>query len=86
MDGVAHNNFRLKRIETHLGKSVTQASDAEQVQAMLWEMKTYYPNAYSIFMNPDSTDSQLIRASKKFWGYGDEGKRYQYARNIERNF
>jgi acyl-CoA-binding protein len=83
MDGVAHNNFRLKRIETHLGKSITQASDAEQVQAMLWEMKTYYKSSYAAFVNPNSTDGDLIKASKRFWGYGEEGSRYQYARNIE---
>ena len=83
MDGVAHNNFRLRRIEKHLGKSITQASDAEQVQAMLWEMKTYYKSSYAAFMNPNSTDGDLIRASKRFWGYGEEGSRYQYARNIE---
>ena len=83
MDGVAHNNFRLRRIENHLGKSIKEASDAEQVQAMLWEMKTYYKNAYASFMNPEANDAQLIAASKAFWGYGEEGKRYQYARNIE---
>ena len=34
MDGVAHNNFRLTKIEEYLGKPIAQASTAEQLQAM----------------------------------------------------
>ena len=83
MDGVAHNNFRLTRIEQHLGKPIDQASTQEQIDAMVWEMSTYYPQAYDVFMNPHATDRQLIRASKQYWGYGHEGKRYAYARSIE---
>ena len=83
MDGVAHNNFRLTRIEQHLGKPIAQASNTEQVAAMLWEMKTYYPEAYAVFMNPYATDRQLINASIQYWGYGHEGARYTYARDTE---
>ena len=79
MDGVAHNNFRLTRIEEHLGRSINQANDYEQLDAMLWEMRTYYPNSYRIFMNPQATERQLIRASREYWGYGHEGSRYQVA-------
>ena len=82
MDGVAHNNFRLTRIEQHLGKPISQASDYEQLEAMRWEMRTYYPEAYRIFNNPQSTERQLIRASRLYWGYGHEGSRYDVARSV----
>ena len=51
---------------------------------MLWEMETNYPEAYRIFMSPYSSDRDLIRASKQYWGYGHEGSRYSYARDVER--
>lgn len=75
---------RLGKIERYLGKDISKASDQEQIQAMLWEMKTYYPGAYRVFMDPNSTDQELIQASKQYWGYRDEGARYQYSQNILR--
>jgi hypothetical protein len=41
-----------------------------------------YYGAYEIFRNPRSTQRDLIRASKIFWGYGVEGDRYQQAESI----
>jgi hypothetical protein len=35
-------------------------------------------------MNPRATETQLIRASKIYWVYGDEGQRFSYARQTER--
>ena len=78
------NPARLGVIEARLGKPIDQASDAEQIDAMLWEMETNYPEAYRIFMSPYSSDRDLIRASKQYWGYGHEGSRYSYARDVER--
>ena len=82
MDGVAHNNFRLTKIENYLGKGIASASPSEQLQAMQWEMKQDYKNAYRIFMNPNATDVQLRRASREYWGYGHEGERYAYAKSL----
>lgn len=82
MDGVAHNNFRLTKIEEYLGKPIAQASTAEQLQAMKWEMQRDYPDAYRVFMNPTATDTQLRRASRQYWGYGHEGNRYSYAQSL----
>jgi hypothetical protein len=82
MDGVAHNNFRLTKIEEYLGKPIDQASTAEQLQAMKWEMQRDYPDAYRVFMNPNATDVQLRRASRMYWGYGHEGNRYSYAQQL----
>ena len=50
---------------------------------MIHELSTvpYYRKAYEIFMNPWSSDRDLKRASIIFWGYGDEGARYQYAQD-----
>jgi hypothetical protein len=70
---------RLGRIEKHLGKNIKEASDGEQINAMLWEMKTFYPNAYKVFMDSNATDSQLRKASYQYWGYGHEGPRFNYA-------
>ena len=52
------------------------------MDALLWEMKNYYPNAYKTFMNPNASEGELIAASREYWGYGHEGARYDYARNI----
>jgi hypothetical protein len=82
MDDAQRNHYRLRKIENYLGKPISQATDAEQIQAMLWEMKQRNPDAYRIFMNPQATDRQLQRASRAYWGYGHEGNRYGYSRNI----
>jgi hypothetical protein len=50
---------------------------------MVQELKDKYPEADRIFRNPRSTDRDLIRASKAYWGYGEQGDRYTYARDIE---
>jgi len=75
----ANDPSRLGKIEGYLGKNIKQASDGEQINAMLWEMKKDYPGAYKVFMDPNATDAQLVKASKEYWGYGEEGKRYEYA-------
>jgi len=73
---------RLRRIEAHLGKSITKASHAEQLAAMTWEMKQFYPDAYRVFMNPNATDSELKAASYRYWGWGELGARWKYAQNL----
>ena len=64
MDDAQRNHFRLRNIEQYLGKPITEASTSEQLQAMVWEMKKRNPSAYRAFMNPNSTDIQLRRASE----------------------
>lgn len=73
---------RLDRAEAAFGQ-VEQASTQDQLKYMLQEMRTNYPEAYKIFMNPYATDRQLMRASSLYWGYGDEGERFSYARQVE---
>lgn len=69
----SRNHWRLRRIEQYIGKDISQASHAEQLQALKWEMATHYPQSYRIFMNPNATDAQLKRASFGYWGWGEEG-------------
>ncbi len=70
---------RLGKIEKYLGKNIKEASDGEQINAMLWEMKNDYPGTYKVFMDPNSSDQQLEKASYQYWGYGEVGERYHYA-------
>ena len=83
MDDADKNHFRLRRIEERLGTPINQATDEQQIDAMIWEMKTYYPEAYSIFTNPYATERQLMDASRQYWGYGKEGSRYTTARQVQ---
>ena len=84
MDDAEKDHFRLRDIESYLGKPISKASTGEQIDAMLWEMKTtpQYQEAYEIFINPNSTDIQLRRASKRYWGYRDEGDRFAIAKEL----
>ena len=75
---------RLGKIEAYLGKDISKATHAEQLSAMMWEMKTSYKSAYRVFMNPLATDAQLRRASYQYWGYGHEGARFKYANEVLR--
>lgn len=74
---------RLDDAETALGMPITQASDAKQLDYMIEEMKNskdyYFREAYKIFMNPWSTNRQLMKASYYYFIYGDEGRRFEYA-------
>lgn len=76
------NPARLGKIENYLGKSISQASHYEQLQAMMWEMRNEYKTEYRIFMNPNATDAQLRRASENYWGYRDVGSRFTYAQQL----
>ena len=73
---------RLNNLEGAVGP-IEQSTTEQQLDYMLKEMRLKYPESYRIFMNPYATDRQLIRASKLYWGYGEEGNRYGYARDIE---
>ena len=80
---VSWNRDRITAAETYLGRPIEQSTNAEQLDYMIHELSTvpYYRKAYEIFMNPWSSDRDLKRASIIFWGYGDEGSRYQYAQD-----
>ena len=73
---------RLGRAEAYIGKPIEQATHAEQLAFMIYEMKTSYPNAYRVFRNPNATPAQLRRASYEWIGYGIEGNRYQVANEL----
>ncbi len=75
---------RLDAIEKYFGKPIEQITNAQQLDYLEYELKTFYPEADALFRNPYASERQLIRASKIYWGYGDEGSRYGYARDILR--
>jgi hypothetical protein len=81
---VSWNRGRLSALEKYYGRNIKGITEAEQLDWMIREMKTSYKEAYRIFMNPNSTDSDLRRASYRYWGYGDEGSRYKYAASLEK--
>ena len=81
-DTAASNHWRLSNIEKHLGKPISQATHAEQLAAMKWEMQKSYGWAFRIFMNPKASKADLRRASFGYWGYGDVGSRYAYAEGL----
>lgn len=75
---------RLDAIEKYFDKPIEQITNAQQLDYLEYELKTFYPEADALFRNPYATERQLIRASKMYWGYGEEGKRYRFARDILR--
>ena len=82
MDDAERNHFRLRNIESYLGKPITEATVDEQLQAMKWEMKKRNPWAYKVFTEPGFGDRALRNASFQYWGYGHEGKRFTYAQQL----
>ena len=82
---VSWNGPRLAAIQQRFGRPISEITTEQQLQYMVEELKQpQYAEANRIFRNPYSTDRQLIRASKIYWGYGEEGNRYQYSRDIEK--
>jgi hypothetical protein len=82
---VSWNQGRLAAAEKFFGKPLTQVPSNQQLDFMLNEMRTNprYQEAWRIFNNPRATETQLLRASYIYWGYGEEGNRAQYARQTE---
>ena len=83
---VSWRGQRLLQLQQEYGGTeVHYLTTEQQLQYMLKELSNpdgpYY-GAYEIFRNPRSTQRDLIRASKIFWGYGVEGDRYQQAESI----
>ena len=82
---VSWRGGRLQAIESYFGRPISEITTLEQLDYMITEMRTSYPDAYQIFMNPRASERQLRRASYAYWGYGVEGNRYGYARDAERS-
>ena len=73
---------RLGAIEEFYGKKIEEITEHEQLKWMIKEMKQSYAGAYKIFTNPKASEEDLMKASKWYWGYGEEGSRFRYATNI----
>jgi hypothetical protein len=81
---VSWNRDRLRALERRYGRNVKNITEMEQLKFMIDEMKTHYKAAYRIFMNPNSTDAELRKASYMYWGYEDVGDRFIYADKLYR--
>ena len=79
---VSWRGDRLANLEAAVGKPVQQMTVQDQLDYMMTEMKTKYPQAYATFTNPHATPRQLERASFQYWGYGEVGDRFTYAQQI----
>ena len=82
MDDAGRNHYRLRQAERHFGKTIDKVSESDQLAYMVSEMKKRNPASYRVFMNPNATEGELQRASYAYWGYGHEGARFTYARNL----
>jgi hypothetical protein len=82
MDDAQRNHYRLRQAERHFGKPIDKVPESDQLAYMVKEMQKRNPDAYRVFMNPNATEGELRRASYAYWGYGHEGARFTYARNL----
>ena len=65
----ADNPARLGQIERHFGTSIDKIPENQQLQYMVKEMKEGWPDAYRVFMNPNSASSDLKAAVRGYWGF-----------------
>lgn len=74
---------RLGRVERYFGRNIAQITETEQLNYMLnVEMKNSYPQAYAVFMNPNSNAAALKKASYQYWRFGYQGGRYSFAEQL----
>ena len=78
----ATNHWRLRAAERYFGKDIAKVSETDQLAYMVVEMKRRNPAAYRTFMNPNASEGDLKKASYAYWGYGEPGARYSYARRL----
>jgi hypothetical protein len=78
----ATNHYRLRAAEQYFGKDISKVSEADQLAYMVVEMKRRNPAAYRTFMNPNASEGDLKKASYAYWGYGEPGSRYSYAKRL----
>ena len=78
----ATNHWRLRAAERYFGKDIAKVSETDQLAYMVVEMKRRNPAAYRTFMNPNASEGDLRKASYAYWGYGEPGARYSYAKRL----
>lgn len=77
---ISWNRSRIINAEKFLGKPLETATNAEQIKWIKEELRQY--GLLDEFMNPQATEEQLKRASYKYIGWGIEGDRWKYSRQI----
>lgn len=77
---ISWNRTRITNAERFLGKPLETASNAEQVKWIKEELKQY--GLLDEFMDPNRTEEQLKSDSYKYIGWGKEGDRWAYSKQI----
>lgn len=77
---ISWNRTRIQNAEKFLGKPLEKASNAEQVKWIKEELRQY--GLLDEFMDPNRTEDQLKNDSYKYIGWGHEGDRWKYSRQI----
>jgi hypothetical protein len=77
---ISWNRSRIVNAEKFLGKPLETATNAEQIKWIKEELRQY--GLLDEFLNPNSTEDQLKRASYKYIGWGIEGDRWQQSSRI----
>ena len=83
----AGNSARLGNIERYFGgRNIAQISEQEQLQFLMHELKTSYPDSYRVFMNPNSSSADLQWATWNYirWDKQYTGNRWTVAESLIR--
>ena len=74
----AGNSARLGAIERYFGgRNIASISEPEQLQFLMHELKTSYPESHAIFMDPNASSADLQWAT---WNYIRWDKQYTGSR------
>lgn len=77
---ISWNRTRITNAERFLGKPLETASNAEQVKWIKEELRQY--GLLDEFMDPNRTEEQLKSDAYKYIGWGIEGDRWTYSKQI----
>lgn len=75
---------RLTALEQHFGRPVTQIPQRDQLDYLINDLRTNYPNQWRVFNNPRATDRMLLDASYQYWRWGEQGNRVSNAQQTFR--
>ena len=81
------NSARLGNIERYFGgRNIAQISEQEQLQFLMHELKTSYPQQYAVFMNPNASSADLQWATWNYirWDKQYTGNRWTVAESLIR--
>ena len=82
----AGNSARLGQIERYFGRNIAQISEPEQLQFLMHELKSSYPESHAIFMDPNASSADLQWATWNYirWDKQHTGTRWSTAESLIR--